>query len=57
MALRSWLWVCFEKKMHDLDLLIACPNRVQYFSKILTRFATSFLEAFEDNTMSLEYIT
>ena len=33
MALRSWLWVCFEKKMHDLDLLIACPNHVQYFSK------------------------
>ena len=57
MALQSWLWVCFEKKTSDLDLLIACPDHVQYFSKVLTRFVASFLEAFENNTMSSAYIT
>lgn len=57
MALRSWLWVCFEKKTLHFSLLTACLDHVQYFSKVLTRFAASFLEAFENNTMSLVYIT
>lgn len=57
MNLRVWLWVCFEKKTLDLLLLMAWPNHLQYFSNVLTRLSTSFLETFENKTSSSTYIT
>lgn len=57
MDLRVWLWVCFEKKTPDLLLLMAWPDHLQYFSNVLTRLSTSFLETFENKTSSSTYIT